>query len=235
MYIYGGFGVSPKNVFKKSSKKEENTADSKHSLQNGHCEPFSPSLPGDFCAVGCYISQKGNQIIGLIPWKSEEEAGPQLRIYKWKNKAFSVVFAFLKMYNKDSQGFYVFFCPFFRGIFFMISKYFIQHCFICRPSDFTLPEDAGIEPRTISTSALAFRRSNLSAKSHPHLFPFQSCLLIPLRESATLRESIRKDAQLWSPSRETFLVIKSHRQNFYLTFISTRFSLSVKEVEVLPL
>jgi hypothetical protein len=26
--------------------------------------------------------------------------------------------------------------------------YFIQHCFVCRPSDSTVSEDAGIEPRT---------------------------------------------------------------------------------------
>ncbi len=38
--------------------------------------------------------------------------------------------------------------------------YCIQHCFICRPSDSIESEDAGIEPRTVATSALAFRRSN---------------------------------------------------------------------------
>jgi hypothetical protein len=32
--------------------------------------------------------------------------------------------------------------------------YFIQHCFICRPSDSTVSEDAGIEPRTVATLAL---------------------------------------------------------------------------------
>jgi hypothetical protein len=35
--------------------------------------------------------------------------------------------------------------------------YFIQHCFICRPSDSTVSEDAGNEPRTVVTSALAVR------------------------------------------------------------------------------
>jgi hypothetical protein len=34
-------------------------------------------------------------------------------------------------------------------------SYFIQHCFICRPSDSTVPTDAWIEPRTVATSALA--------------------------------------------------------------------------------
>jgi hypothetical protein len=33
--------------------------------------------------------------------------------------------------------------------------YFIQHCFVYSPSDFTVSEDAGIEPRTAATSALA--------------------------------------------------------------------------------
>jgi hypothetical protein len=37
--------------------------------------------------------------------------------------------------------------------------YFIQHCFICRPSDFTVSEDASIEPRTVATLALTARRS----------------------------------------------------------------------------
>jgi hypothetical protein len=40
-----------------------------------------------------------------------------------------------------------------------------QHCFICRPSDSTVSEDAGIEPRTVATLALAVRRSNNSARS----------------------------------------------------------------------
>ncbi len=48
-------------------------------------------------------------------------------------------------------------------IFFTI--YCIQHCFICRPSDSTVSEDAG--PRTVATLALADRRSNHSARSHP--------------------------------------------------------------------
>jgi hypothetical protein len=37
--------------------------------------------------------------------------------------------------------------------------YVIQYCFICRPSDSTVSEDAGIEPRTVATA----RRSNHSA------------------------------------------------------------------------
>jgi hypothetical protein len=45
--------------------------------------------------------------------------------------------------------------------------YVIQHCFICRPSDSTVSEDAGIEPRTVATLALTARRSNHLARSHP--------------------------------------------------------------------
>jgi hypothetical protein len=44
-------------------------------------------------------------------------------------------------------------------------QYFIQHCFICRPSDSTVSEEAGSEPRT--TAWLSDRRSNHSARSHP--------------------------------------------------------------------
>ncbi len=49
---------------------------------------------------------------------------------------------------------------YFLGDFFSFFPYNIQHCFICRPSDSTVPTDAGIEPRTVATGALAVRRSN---------------------------------------------------------------------------
>ncbi len=52
---------------------------------------------------------------------------------------------------------------------FIFVMYFIQHCFISRPSDSFVSEDAGIEPRTVATVALAVRRSDLSAGSHPQL------------------------------------------------------------------
>ncbi len=55
--------------------------------------------------------------------------------------------------------FFFFFKIFFWGIFTFCS-YNIQHCFICRPSDSTVPTDAGIEPRTVASGALAVRRSN---------------------------------------------------------------------------
>ncbi len=46
--------------------------------------------------------------------------------------------------------------------------YVIQHCFIDRPTDSNVSEDAGIERRTVATLALTARRSNHSARSHPH-------------------------------------------------------------------
>ncbi len=61
-----------------------------------------------------------------------------------------------------------FFLNIFLGDFFFFCSYNIQHCFICRPSDSTVPTDAGIEPRTVATGALAVRRSNHQAGSHPH-------------------------------------------------------------------
>jgi hypothetical protein len=42
---------------------------------------------------------------------------------------------------------------------FFLLMYVILHCFICRPSDSTVSEDAGIEPRTVATLALTARRS----------------------------------------------------------------------------
>jgi hypothetical protein len=45
--------------------------------------------------------------------------------------------------------------------------YFFQHRVICRPAGSTVPEDAGFEPKTGATSALAITRSNHSARSHP--------------------------------------------------------------------
>ncbi len=32
--------------------------------------------------------------------------------------------------------------------------YFTQHCFICRPADFAVSEDAGVEPKTVCVEAL---------------------------------------------------------------------------------
>ena len=56
------------------------------------------------------------------------------------------------------MGICIFFLIFFWGDFLFFS-YFIQHYFIGRPSDSTVPTDAGIEPRTVATGALAVRHA----------------------------------------------------------------------------
>jgi hypothetical protein len=50
---------------------------------------------------------------------------------------------------------------------FFLFMFVIQHWFTCRPSDSTVSEEAGIEPRTVTTLVLTARRSNHSAKSYP--------------------------------------------------------------------
>jgi hypothetical protein len=50
--------------------------------------------------------------------------------------------------------------------------YVIQHCFMCRPSDSFVSEDARVELRTVAALALTARRSNHLARSHPHLARF---------------------------------------------------------------
>ncbi len=37
-----------------------------------------------------------------------------------------------------------------KRIFRIFRTYFVQHCFICRPLDFAVSEDAGIKPRTVA-------------------------------------------------------------------------------------
>jgi hypothetical protein len=53
-----------------------------------------------------------------------------------------------------------------RGIFVL---FFDQHCLICLPLDSNVSADAGIEPRTVATLALAVRRFNLSDIDLIHL------------------------------------------------------------------
>jgi hypothetical protein len=62
--------------------------------------------------------------------------------------------------NTEAKGRREIFKKYFLGRFFLFFSYHIQHCFICRPSDSTVPPDAGIKSRTVATGALAVRRSN---------------------------------------------------------------------------
>jgi hypothetical protein len=52
---------------------------------------------------------------------------------------------------------------------FFLFMYVTHHCFICRPSDSTVSEDAGNETKTDATLALTARGSILSARSHLQL------------------------------------------------------------------
>ncbi len=81
----------------------------------------------------------------------------RIQLSQAKNlKKMSIFFHFLNLRILNRGFFLIFLC-----------MYFIQYCFICRPSNSTVSEDAGIEPRTVATSALAVRRSSQSATSHP--------------------------------------------------------------------
>ncbi len=73
----------------------------------------------------------------------------------------------LRLYSKRKRGIFWIFFHF---------MYDIQHCVICCPTNSTVSEDAGIEPRTVATTALAVRRCNRnrldlihnSTRSNPH-------------------------------------------------------------------
>ncbi len=96
-------------------------------------------------------------------------------------------------------------------IFFM---YDIHHCFICRPSDSTVSEDAEIEPRTVATTALNVRRSDHSAKSHPI---YMYILITVLLLIYVLRSFIRSVKAVWkiSSSDSTDLLCWNKRAKSY--------------------
>ncbi len=82
-------------------------------------------------------------------------------------EVFSSYFLIFTAKNKRKLFHYDFFISILLGgIFFFL--YVIQYFFICHPSDSTVSEDDGIEPRTVATLVWTVRRSNHSAKSHPH-------------------------------------------------------------------
>ncbi len=53
-----------------------------------------------------------------------------------------------------------------KGIYLKSPTLSFLSSYLGRPSDFTVSEDAGIEPRTVATLALTARRSNRTARSH---------------------------------------------------------------------
>jgi hypothetical protein len=63
-------------------------------------------------------------------------------------------------------------------------KYFIHYCFICRPSDSTVSEEAGIEPRTVATMPLAVRSSDHLARLNIK-YPRREITSLPASQRAT--------------------------------------------------
>jgi hypothetical protein len=105
-----------------------------------------------------------------------------------------------------------------RGIFLdLFLKYYIQHCFICRPLDSTVSEDAGIEPRTVATlpdyltTRLDLIRRNISLRKLLYLF-----------EALTLRTFYRWHAHShWGSDHST-----GNREQFHtITYQNITYSL----------
>jgi hypothetical protein len=89
------------------------------------------------CGSGMFIPEPGSGI------RDPEKiySGSRTRIRTTAKYHKNTLPILIRVLSKLKGGF----CDFF---FFM---YDIQHCFICRPSDSTVSEDAEIEPRTVAT------------------------------------------------------------------------------------
>ncbi len=73
---------------------------------------------------------------------------------------------YLKVFKGKRHEMYVFLeVKKFRVFWIFLFMYVLQHCFICRPSNSTVSEDGGTEPKAVATVITA-RRFNQSAKSH---------------------------------------------------------------------
>jgi hypothetical protein len=82
--------------------------------------------------------------------------------------------------SKESVGSFKYIFVF-KGVFY---KYCIQYCFICCALDSTVSEDAGIEPRSVATMALAFKRSN-NPTLYTYVFTFHSTKISPRSQNST--------------------------------------------------
>jgi hypothetical protein len=81
------------------------------------------------------------------------------------------------------------------GIFLdFFSMYCIQDCLVCRPLDSAVSEAAWIKPRTVATSALAVRRSNHWARSHPYSARSHPLFFILTRDG---KEDKEQKSQCW--------------------------------------
>ncbi len=112
-----------------------------------------------------------------------------------------------------------------RGFFGIFSFYvwYSTHCFICRPLDST-SKDAGIEPRTVATTALAVRRSNHSARSHP-----QSARSHPYSARS---HSLQPEPDLESPPRGWLNAILVRRKLIHWPSLETHIQGTEKRLRV---
>jgi hypothetical protein len=69
--------------------------------------------------------------------------------------------------------------------------YLIHHCFICRLSDLTVSEDAGIEPRTVATLALAVRDLSYNHSARSRTFAVKAKTL-PQLFDCVLKNALKK-------------------------------------------
>ncbi len=93
-----------------------------------------------------YLVNFGEAVSHIWLWKRFR---PDFLIYEENLISFFISvpsFRFLSAAGTDNHGTIFFFKEDFLG--FILFKYNIQHCLICRPSDSCVSEDAGFEPRT---------------------------------------------------------------------------------------
>jgi hypothetical protein len=74
--------------------------------------------------------------------------------------------------------------------------YVIQHCFICRSSDFIVSEDAGIEPRTDAILALTNMTHLLTGIGERYSQTIQYLCHCQWRQSTDESSSYRRNAKL---------------------------------------
>ncbi len=114
--------------------------------------------------------------------------------------------------------------------FFCFFMYDIQHCFICRPSNSTVSEDAVIERRIVATLALTARRSNQSAISYPQLGQISYSLgqisstsrLYCIHKSARFHTNSARSHPHWTRSHP-----HSARSHPHLAYISSTYLLAL--------
>ncbi len=122
--------------------------------------------------------------------------------------------------------------PFLKGDFLdylFLFMYVIQHCFNCRPSDFPVSADAGIEPTTVATFTLTARRFNHSARSHP--IPCNSICLNTSKDTQTTRlrysEQQQKFPKFWKTLsccmivsiQKYFITCKTHVRMYVCMYV----------------